>query len=559
MPDSFTYDEAKSAPAPAGAFSYDDATEPPDYNLHAGMSHFAPAQPDHAGAPWQQRFVGGVQSGVLEANKLAAQFGLWLGHPHDKEDLDEAVRLQNEHEAKVKEMAPSGLDLAHGAGEALDPLNFIGGPERMILGGGTAKNIVRGALSGMKGALTTPSSGTDNLRQKGGQLLSGAAGGAVAGGVIPEMRPDAKLLANEGVRLTPGMKASWLRRPEEAARSLPITGQSIGSAEKAARDDFNRAIYNRVLAPVGEKYDPAAPVGYDGIGRLRKKLSGKYDAALQGTTFIANPPGQIPHGLQQGDLHDLNNILALMTTERRQQFDNIINQFYAQRVPANRLMDGDTFKRVESELSTQARRFLRADDPDQRAVGEAVDEVVSLMRDAHAVQNPAKAAELQAANRAYRLYTVAERGAGGRPTSNGVMTPSDFLGALKSMDSSVRKNRFSRGALEMQDLARAGNEVMTPHLGSSGTAERSFVIDAAELMAGASGAHYFGIPSADIGAFIAGLAAAGVPYWRRAPGSFTANLGSKAGGVIAPVIQPLAPAVGSAAAQAEGGARVPQQ
>lgn len=543
--------DAPSPPLPPGYTASVSPPLPPGYSdNHAGMSHFAPAQIDKPGAPWQERFVGGVQSGVLEANKLAAQFGLWLGHPHDKEDLDAAIQLQNEHEAKVKEMAPSGPDVAHIAGEAAGPLNFIPGPARAIEFGGTAGNVLRGAVKGMQGALTTPSQGADNLRQKGTQLLSGAAGGAVLGGAIPEMTPEAKKLVNEGVRLTPGMKVPWLRKPEEAARSLPITGQAIGSAERTARDDFNRAIYNRVLKPIGEKYDPKAPVGYEGIDKTRDKISAAYDKALNGTTFIANPPGQIPHGLQQGDLHDLNNILALMTQERRQQFDSIVNQFYTQRVPANRLMDGETFKRVESELSAQGRKFHRADDPDQRAVGEAVDEVVSLLRDAHATQNPAKAAELQAANRAYRLYVIAERGAGGRPTSNGVMTPSDFLTALKSMDSSVRKNRFSRGALEMQDLATAGNTVMTPHLGSSGTAERSFVIDAAELMAGAGGAHYFGIPSADIGAFIAGLAGAGVPYWRRGVQGATANLGSKIGGAVAPVVQGAAPAAGNLAAQA---------
>ena len=516
---------------------------------HIGMSHTRPATVDKPGAPVAQRFLGGIESGVLEANKLAAQFGLWLGHPGDKEDLAEANRLQQEHEAKVKEMAPSGPDVAHFAGEMADPLNFIPGPERAIKGVGTLYNVARGSLAGAKGGLTAPSQGTDNLKQKGKQVLLSAVGGAATAGAIPEMSPEAKLLVKEGVRLTPGMKATFLRKPEEAARSLPITGQAIGAAERTAREDFNKAIYNRVLAPIGQKYEPKGPIGYDGIDAVRGKLSQAYDRALQGTTFIANPPGMVPHGLTQGDLHDLNNILALMTRERRAQFDSIINQFYTQRVPANRLMDGETFKRIESELGTHARKFSKSDDVDQQSVGEALDEVVSLMRDAHMAQNPNKAAELQAVNRAYRLYVVAERGAGGRPLSNGVMTPGDFLGALKAMDSSVRKNRFSRGVLEMQDLARAGNTVMTPHLGSSGTAERSFVIDAAEIMAGTTGAHYLGVSPENIGAFIAGLATASVPYLRAPAGWPTANLGSVVGEAVDPVLQRAAPAVGSAAAQ----------
>ena len=535
------------------------AQAPLPTDQHAGMSHTSSPQVTKEGAPFFDRALGGLESGLLEANKLAAQFGVWLGHPHDREDLAEAVRLQQEHEAKVREMAPSGLDAGHMLGEAVNPLNFIG-PSLAVRGAGTAANALRGALGGAQGGLMTPSEGTDNLGQKARQAGFGAAGGAALGSAIPVMADQARMLVDEGVRLTPGMKVSWLRRPEEAARSLPITGQAIGAAERTAGDDFNRAIYNRILKPIGEKYDPKEPIGYDGINNLRDRLSDAYDRALTGTTFIANPAGTIPHGLTQGHLAELNNILALLTRERRDQFNAIINQFYEQRVPANRLMDGETFKRVESELSHQSRRFIKSEDPDQQALGEAIGEVADLLRDAHMVQNPAKAAELQAVNHAYRLYVTAERGAGRRTTSDGVMTPADFMAGLKAMDSSVRKNRFARGKLEMQDLARAANSVMTPHLGSSGTAERSFVIDAAKLASlggAAAGAHYAGVPSEDIGTFLAALAAGSVPYMRLPAGLPTANLGSRLGGAIDPVLQALTPSAGSVAAQQGGGSPIP--
>jgi hypothetical protein len=492
--------------------------------------------------------IGGAESGLLEFNKLAADFGLWLGHPHAAEDLNEAVRLQKEHEAKVKSMAPSGTDWARMGGEMLSPVNFLPGPERAIKGAGTLANVFRGALAGGKGALSSPTEGVPDLYQKGKQVGAGMVGGAVMGGAIPEMSKAAKALVNEGVRLTPGMKLPGVRRAEEAARSFPVMGVAIGGAERAARDDFNRAVYNRVLAPIGEKYE--GPVGTDGIAKLRDRLSAQYSKALKDTTFVANDPGTIPYGLKQGDLTDLNNVLALMTNERRQQFDKIVNQFYTQRVPANHLMDGEAFKRVESDLSAQARRFTRADDPDQHAVGEGLEEVVSLLRQAHMAQNPAKAAELQAANHAYKLYVVAERAAGNRALSNGVMTPGDFLGALKAMDSSVRKNYFSRGRLEMQDLAQAGNEVMTPHLGTSGTAERSLMLDLGILMAGGGGARFLGIPQDRIGEALAALAVGTAPYLRAPSGWPTANLGTKAARAIAPVVQGAAAPVGTAAGTA---------
>jgi hypothetical protein len=494
------------------------------------------------------RFVGGMESGLLEANKLAAQFGLWLGHPNDKEDLETADRLQKEYEAAVEAETKAGAPTwPRVAGEIADPLNFIP-TERALGGAGWLANVGRGALGGMKGALFTPSTGTDEGREKLKQVAEGAAAGGVLGGAIPDMTPEAKLLTNEGVRLTPGMKVSPLRRPEEAARSLPIMGQAIGNAERVARDDLNRAIYNRVLEPIGQTYG-SGPVGNAGVDSVRARLTVAYDRALQGTRFLARPPGQVPFGLNPSNLADLNNILALMTRERRQQFNQIINQFYGQRVPANGIMDGETFKRVESELSEHARRFLRSNDPDQHAVGEAVDEVVSLLRDAHAVQNPQKAAELQRVNRAFRRYIVLERGALTRTTSNGVMTPSDFLSSLRATDSSVRRNRFARGRADMQDLAQAANTVMTPHLGQSGTAERSFMIDMAALGAGGYGAHYMGVPPDRIGEFIAGLVAGSTPYLRRSTQGATANIGSRAAAALAPGIQAAAPAAGVVVAQ----------
>ena len=347
-----------------------DGVAVPGEDSHAGMSHNSPAQVSRKdGAPIWERFGGGVESGLLEANKLAAKFGLWLGHPGDTDDLAAAIKLQDEHEARVKEMAPSGVDVGHIAGEIANPLNFIG-PAGAIRGAGWGANLLRGAVGGAQGGLLSPTQGADIGKQKLEQAGAGAVGGALTAGLIPEMSPEASLLVREGVRLTPGQKVGQpFRWPEEAIRSFPITGHFIGEAEKTAREDFNRAIYNRVLEPIGQRYGRNDPVGNAGIDTLRGRLDDAYDRALTGTQFIANPARTVPHGLTQGSLTELNNILSLMTRERRDQFNSIVNQFYEQRVPANRVMDAETFKRVESDLGAQARRFSGAQDPDQRRLG----------------------------------------------------------------------------------------------------------------------------------------------------------------------------------------------
>jgi len=521
---------------------------------HEGMSHTTPSRVVKEGAPIADRFVGGVESGLLEGNKLSAMFGNWLGGiPHSKEDLDLAVKIQNEHEAKVKAMAPSGLDAAHMLGEIADPLNYIG-PAGAIKGATTGARILRGVIGGAQGGLLSPTQGTDIGNEKLKQATAGAVTGGVMGGAIPEMSPEAKLLVNEGVRLTPGQKAGpFIRRIEEGAQSVPVTGHFIRGAEKAARDDFNRAIYNRVLEPVGEKYETSGPIGNEGIASLRDKLGAAYDRAIRGTTFKVNLADQTPVGLTPDDLGDLHKILGLMTTERREQFNKIISQRFTERLSADGAMDAATFKEVEGELRGLARRYSRSDDLDQAHVGDAIDETVDLLRESLMRQNPTKAAELQAANRAYSRYVAAETGARRRLGSDGVMTPQDFLGGLSAMDASVRKNRFARGVLDMQDLARAGNKVLSSTLPNSGTADRLLLRDAALTSLGAGGAHYAGIPEGQIAEALMALFGSSVPYMRVRPNPYTANFGSKIAGAIDPALQRLVPGAGQVVAGATNG------
>ena len=80
-------DQHQAAPAPF-------PTDP-----HAGMAHTEPAMPDLPGAPGWQRMLGGAYGAVLEANKLISQGAAAVSLPQSKEDLAEAVRIQNEHQA----------------------------------------------------------------------------------------------------------------------------------------------------------------------------------------------------------------------------------------------------------------------------------------------------------------------------------------------------------------------------------------------------------------------------------------------------------------------------
>lgn len=318
------------------------------------------------------------------------------------------------------------------------------------------------------------------------QALFLAAGGVRPGVANPVARaavaPEAsaaQLLRSEGVRLTPGQMAGGVGRSiENKATSIPLTGDAIISAQRRSIEDFNRAGYNRALAPIGEKY-AGDKTGYDGIKQVGAKLSAAYDKVLSKVDFTKDADFDV-------DLGAVQSLVREMPPDQAGQFQAVLENRVLKRLEPNGTMSGDKFKQVESELTNKAAGFHRSPDAAVRELGDAFDELNGALRANLARTNPEYADDINAANRGWAMFARLRRAAANRSTSGGVFTPGDLLSAAKMGDNRPGRGGFAQGEALMQDLAWAGQQVLPNNYPESGTAGRMMLgagaLGAAELL-----------------------------------------------------------------------------
>jgi len=381
----------------------------------------------------------------------------------DKEMRERAASLSKEGQGK--------FNLTRAAGEIASPINYMGyGYLSDLMGLGKFSESV---LSGMLGAAAQPVTTDKNYwAEKGKQTAEGAAAGAVLGAVgsrLSKPNPDKELLKQHGIRMTPGelTDMSLVRRAEEAARSFPIVGTVIRRAEDTGVKDYNRAIYDMALAPIGQKYKGGDLVGTEGVKKVEEQIGDAYDRVLPHVHFRADQN-------LANDFHRLSSLVRQMPPDQVNQFNNIATERVIRRLQPTGTMDGETFKQLQSELTYMAGGMHASGDAAQRHLGDAIDELNDMLRRNLSRQNPKYAADIEDANRASSMYARIRRAATNRPTSSGIFTPADMLSALRSLDRTPGHGQFARGLAPMQPLSTSAQEIMGKRLADSGTPERQF-------------------------------------------------------------------------------------
>jgi hypothetical protein len=363
-----------------------------------------------------------------------------------------------------------------------------------------------GAIGGAAMAALEPVANPDKsfAAQKLLQIGAGGAVGAPAGlvgglmsrAVAPTVSDSAKLLLDKGVSLTPGQRVGpMMAKMEDRLTGIPVVGNAIAGAQERGLDSFQRAVQDDVLAPINVKSPNA--VGYDGADAVHKIISNKYDELLPKLTFRADDQ-------LLNDLGNLSLMASEMPEEQAKRFQDIVTKKVFSRLSKTDMMDGQTWKGVESELTGIKSGLLKDSSFDQRELGAAINEVLASLRDSLERNNPKYAGELSKLNDSYSRLATLENATARIGTDDGRFTPSQFLAAVRNSDRSIRKNKFARGEAQMQDLARAGKKVLGAKYPDSGTVGRS--IPAAMLLSGA------GIAS--LGKTAAGLGLASLPYTR---------------------------------------------
>jgi len=329
----------------------------------------------------------------------------------------------------------------------------------------------------------------------GGALGYGAAS-ALSRALSPEVSPAAKELLSREVVPTPGQVAGGtFNRLEQGLTSFPVLGDAITFARQQAAQQFNRAIGNEVLAPIGMKVPPTVEPGTEMVGHVQKVLSDAYEDLLP--TMPAKIDSQF-----RSDLSNIKNMAANLPKDQANQLKKIIQENVEKRIGGSVGLRGETIKEIQSSLTRSATQYRSSNNPDQQIVGEALFEAARSLRELAKRSNPDKAARLSAIDEAYSKLTRLETAAQMVGSKGGVFSPEAFRSAVRAGDTSVRNRAFASGRAPMQELAEAGVDVLGRTIPDSGTAYRGLV-GAGLLGTGVLGGLYALDPS--LAAGVAGL------------------------------------------------------
>ncbi len=367
----------------------------------------------------------------------------------------------------------------------------------------------------------------------------------------PEIGAQVRRLMDQGVELTPGQIAGGTaRRMEDMATSVPFMGSKIAASRQASIESFNQAALNRSLGQIGKKM-PKGMVGHEAIEYAQKTISAEYDRILPKIEAVADKQffdniqdiasrantDLLPEQAQQFGKILKDKVFRHFSTRPFRDVDDVIDVsrqlgYEASKVgrlgfvddavdaaadtgrslivrpdreigryapssgggagqaarPARQtFLQGEKFKRADSELGRLATKWGKSLDPDQRDLGNFLRDMQAELRDAVARTNPKEAPELQKINNAFAAYLRSERAAAAS-RNEGVFTPDQLLSAVKAMDGGLRGRKAAHGKALMQDFANDARAVIPSTVPDSGTAGRAAQMAlAASLGAGAPG------------------------------------------------------------------------
>lgn len=465
--------------------------------------------------------------GLESATSPESSVGKWA---RTQRAETERVNKEALEQYKANFGQPPGADIARGAGQALLTAPAVAFRAATTIPGMALQG---GAQGGIAGALTPVyDAGDDFWSKKAEQAKGGATLGAVLSGGLGTLgkalspAKEAKQLTEAGINPTWAQsKGGILKSLEEKAASIPIVGDVMRYANLKSLEEFNRAIYNRILKPLGEKYE--GPVGQKGIAKVGDRLSAAYDEITAKIVRVDVDDDFVRSMLE------LKQMAANLPKERSEQFNSVIQRDVWNRLTESGTASGEIVKQIESRLGTMYRAYKGNPDGDKRMLADAFRQAQENVRSLIARQYPEHAPRLQAINEGWRNLTQLELAAQGTKVARqeGLVTPADYLKGINKSDFSPRDRRMSRGEMANQEFAQAADRFLSNKYPDSGTAAR--LATGGALMTGGGLTVSPMIP--------VGMAAATIPYL---PGVRNAIGGA---GLLGDPMARIAPYLGGAA------------
>ena len=414
--------------------------------------------PITAGAQMIPRALGAVAS--LGGTKPNALSDLLY---REAKRVDEMAKAEEQsYQAQREQAGESGFDVARLGGNILNPASLV--PAARVAQLARAKGLStvgQAATAGTVGGAMQPVVGEGTFgEQKTEQVVLGGVTGPIgekvvagAGRVLsPLVSKAEKTMRDLGITPTTGQTlGGQFKTIEEFAQNLPLIGSSIENARQRVLFDFNKGIINKALQKIDDKL-PAEVVGRDAIAYASDEVSKKYDDVLSKMSF------DLDFATTSNILGSLSKAKSL-SPDQRQQVSETLNDIVFGKF-AGQKIDGQTYKGIESDLRKKASNYANSATASEREVGEALTDVLGVLKKELYFQNPKQTSKLRRIDSAYSDLSVINVAAANSGAENGVFTPKQFSTAVRQQDQTRRKSSFAKGRAKGQEISDAAVQVL---------------------------------------------------------------------------------------------------
>ena len=377
--------------------------------------------------------------------------------------VDEMVKAEEQgYQAQREKAGESGFDVARLGGNILNPASIVPAARAAQLARGAGVNMLgQTVAAGAVGGAMQPVVQGDNFgEQKAEQVAIGGVtapiGEKIVKGVSRTLNPlvskAEQTMRDLGITPTTGQTlGGQFKTIEEFAQNLPLIGSSIENARQRVLFDFNKGVINKALQKVDDKL-PAEVVGRDAIAYASDEVSKKYDDVLSKMSF------DLDFATTSNILGSLSKAKSL-SPDQRQQITETLNDIVFGKF-AGQKIDGQTYKGIESDLRKKASNYANSASASEREVGDALTDVLGVIKKELYFQNPKQTSKLRRIDSAYSDLSVINVAAANSGADNGVFTPKQFSTAVRQQDQTRRKTSFAKGRAKGQEISDAAVQVL---------------------------------------------------------------------------------------------------